>query len=110
MAGQSDDEPITTRNRQTRVVKQEEIDVFVTLFKQIKVSNQTTGQNIPVVATQKVNGKHHPTLPSSNVNGVKRHSSTSQMPTAVVPKGTSAPLSTPGDKKTHKRRRPSESS
>jgi len=111
MAEQSDDEPVTVRGRQERLVDQKEMDLFVKLFQQTKVSsNQAVGPDIPDVAPSKVNGIHHPTSANSKVNGVQRHPSTSQPSAGIVAKSTPTPSSTPGAKKIRKRKRPSESS
>jgi len=124
MAGQSDDELVIIGEQRERVVDQKEVDMFVELFQQTKgsvpfqrklqvancllpvSSNQTAVSKVHKVVPQ-INGKHHTTPSNSNVNGVKRHIPAPQLSPGVPSTASSL---TPNDKKTQKRRRPSESS
>jgi hypothetical protein len=74
-------------------------------------SNQTAVSKVHEVVPQ-VNGKHHATPSNSKVNGVKRPTPrpTPHPSPAVPAKDIPASSLTPNDKKTQKRRRPSESS
>jgi len=101
MVGQSDDEAISFGVQRQRVVNDDEMNMFIDLFKLAKVSTTPAAGSKPLT-----NGIHKPATPVASTpktNGVFK----SHTPSDTV-KDTPVPSSTTSGKKSQKRRRPSD--
>ncbi|KZP28826.1 WD40 repeat-like protein [Athelia psychrophila] len=101
MAAQSDDEAITFGARRQRVVNDDEMDMFIDLFKLAKVSSTAGIASRPL--TNGINKPATPVASTPKTSGI----AASHAP-ASAPKDTPTKSPLPNGKKSQKRRRPSD--
>ncbi|KAF7971392.1 hypothetical protein HWV62_21226 [Athelia sp. TMB] len=101
MAGQSDDDVISFGVQRQRVVNDDEMNMFIDMFRLVKVSSTPGSSSKPLA-----NGIHKPAMPvvsTPKTNGIfKSH------PSSGTVKDTPSPSLISSGKKSQKRRRPSD--